>query len=317
VSPDSDGHRGRPGVLLARVVGVESVSLSHSSSVPRLLPPVRRVPRQALRGTVGAMLLRASKWLLVGALVSRIASVAAIVVISRLLLPRELGRLTLALTAVTLLAGLSCSGLVLGVARQVAETRREDPMAAGRYLGVTILLTTLAGLAVTIGYLLAARTFCALILRDASLPRLGTGFLGCRRHDCAQCLASERLDRTGGVCRDRRLAGAAWIRDGRRVDLWGECRRCARGAAGDSHRSTGGGVADARTSAQGGLETGTSSLAPPRWDGTAESRASADHRSRRALQVAKRCVSPRPFSTKTTIEVPTRSTSGWVSKNAT
>jgi O-antigen/teichoic acid export membrane protein len=121
---------------------------------------------------VGALLLRASGWLFVGALLSRVASVAAIVVVSRLLLPRELGRLTLVQTAITLLAGLSGCGLVLGVARQVAETRHNDPPAAGRYLGVTILLTAMAGLAVTIAYLLTARTFCAWILRDASLRDL-------------------------------------------------------------------------------------------------------------------------------------------------
>jgi O-antigen/teichoic acid export membrane protein len=123
-------------------------------------------------GSVGRLLLRASGWLVAGALISRLATAAAAVVVSRLLMPRELGRLTLIQTAIALLAGLAGSAWVLGVARQVAETRQLDPRAAGRYLGVTVLLTAITGLAVTIIYLLTARTFCAWILRDASLRGL-------------------------------------------------------------------------------------------------------------------------------------------------
>ena len=145
----------------------------------RLIRLARRAPPQAT-GTpgysagaswpVGSLLVPASSWLFLGAALSRVASVAATVVLARVLVPRDLGRLTLLQTAVTLLAGLSGSGLVLGVTRQVAETRLKDAARAGRFCwGRVAADGGLVSGRITGVYLLFGDTFCSAVLRDSSL----------------------------------------------------------------------------------------------------------------------------------------------------
>lgn len=91
-------------------------------------------------------------------------AVVATVVLTRILIPREFGRLALMQYLVTFLAGLAGAGLSLAVTRQVAATRTQDPLAAGRYVGVTIVLTVLGTLVVL--------AVCVL------LPRLVSELLG-------------------------------------------------------------------------------------------------------------------------------------------
>jgi O-antigen/teichoic acid export membrane protein len=112
--------------------------------------------------------------LLLGASLSRAATLAASVVVARIVAPAQFGQLTLMQTAVTLLSGLAGLGLVLAITRQVAEARTSDRELAGRYLGSALVLTVLGSVIVT-GVFLAGRTFFAgALLNDRDLTALIT-----------------------------------------------------------------------------------------------------------------------------------------------
>lgn len=128
--------------------------------------------RRALAGLAFPGLLRSSGWVLFGSATTRAAMLAASVLVARIIAPSEFGKLTLALTAITLLSGLAGMGLGLALTRQVAEVRTTDPRTAGRYIGSALVLTVLGGVLVA-AVLLAARSFFAnLLLQDRRLGSL-------------------------------------------------------------------------------------------------------------------------------------------------
>ncbi len=138
----------------------------------------RLSPLRAISGLGFPGLLTSSGWVLVGAGVSRGATLLASVLVARLIVPAQFGRLTLVLSAITLLAGLAGLGLTLALTRQVAEAKTAQPRAAGRYVGSVIVLTTAVGLAIALAILvgrgaiaqalLQSRTFGSLIAASAA-----------------------------------------------------------------------------------------------------------------------------------------------------
>ena len=68
-------------------------------------------PLRVVRGLASHGLLRSSGWLLFGASLARAATLAASVVVARIVAPAQFGQLTLIQTAVTLLSGLAASAV--------------------------------------------------------------------------------------------------------------------------------------------------------------------------------------------------------------
>src|ERR1700736_1216275 len=97
---------------------------------------------RAVSGLMFPGLLRSSGWVLLGTGISGIATLLASVVVARLIAPGAFGKLTIALTTITLLAGLAGLGLTLAITRRVAEVKADQPALAGRYIGAVIVLTT-------------------------------------------------------------------------------------------------------------------------------------------------------------------------------
>jgi O-antigen/teichoic acid export membrane protein len=138
-----------------------------------MVPGVNRPPlRRAISGLAFPGLLRSSGWVLFGAGVSRGATLLASVLVARLIVPDEFGRLTLTLSAVTLLAGFAGLGLTLALTRQVAEAKTTQPRVAGRYIGSVILLTAAVGLAMAVAIALGRAPIAQTLLQSRAFGSL-------------------------------------------------------------------------------------------------------------------------------------------------
>lgn len=123
-------------------------------------------------------MVRASGWVLLGAAVGRVATLIASLLVARMVAPDDFGKLTLMLTAITLLSGLAGMGLGLAATRQVAEARAARPDDAARYLGSVLVLTVAGGVAVSVALLLESNLFAGAILGDDRLGGLVTASAG-------------------------------------------------------------------------------------------------------------------------------------------
>lgn len=131
-------------------------------------PPLPR----AISGLAFPGLLSSSGWVLVGAGLSRGTTLLASVLVARLIVPDQFGRLTLVLSAVTLLAGFAGLGLTLALTRQVAEARTARPRLAGRYIGSAVALTTAVGTAIAMVIALARDPIAQALLQNRALSSL-------------------------------------------------------------------------------------------------------------------------------------------------
>jgi O-antigen/teichoic acid export membrane protein len=138
-----------------------------------MVPGVNRPPlRRAISGLAFPGLLTSSGWVLVGAGVSRGATLLASVLVARLIVPNQFGRLMLVLSAVTLLAGFAGLGLTLALTRQVAEAKTARPRVAGRYIGSVIVLTAAMGLAMTVAIVLGRVPIAQALLQNRAFGSL-------------------------------------------------------------------------------------------------------------------------------------------------
>lgn len=103
---------------------------------------------------------------------SRGATLLASVLVARLIVPDQFGRLMLVLSAVTLLAGFAGLGLTLALTRQVAEAKTARPRVAGRYIGSVVVLTAVVGLAMTVAIVLGRAPIAQALLRDRAFGSL-------------------------------------------------------------------------------------------------------------------------------------------------
>jgi O-antigen/teichoic acid export membrane protein len=123
-------------------------------------------------GPVATRVARGTAWSMVGSVVVQALTTAAIIWAGRLLGPGGLGRLALLQVTFGMLASLTGAGMAATVVRLIAENRRKDPDAAGRILGLSLLLYP--GLAVLAGAALAAAApWVASVVLDA--PDLTVG----------------------------------------------------------------------------------------------------------------------------------------------
>jgi O-antigen/teichoic acid export membrane protein len=129
-------------------------------------------PRRAISGLTFPGLLTSSGWVLVGGGVSRGATLLASVLVARLIVPGQFGRLMLVLSTVALLAGFAGLGLTLALTRQVAETKTARPQAAGRYIGSVIALTASVGMAMAMAIVLLRAPIAQLLLQNRALGSL-------------------------------------------------------------------------------------------------------------------------------------------------
>jgi O-antigen/teichoic acid export membrane protein len=129
-------------------------------------------PRRAISGLTFPGLLTSSGWVLVGGGVSRGATLLASVLVARLIVPGQFGRLMLVLSTVALLAGFAGLGLTLALTRQVAEAKTARPQAAGRYIGSVIALTAAVGTAMAIAIVLLRAPIAQLLLQNRALGSL-------------------------------------------------------------------------------------------------------------------------------------------------
>jgi len=167
----------------------------------------RPSPRRAVSGLAFPGLLTSSGWVLVGA-VSRGATLLASVLVARLIVPNQFGRLSLVLSAVTLLAGFAGLGLSLALTRQVAETRIAQPRVAGRYIGSVIVLTVAVGLAMTVAILLARAPIAQALLQNRAF---GSLIAASAAAVLFTALNSTLQGALTGLEAFRRLAVAQWI----------------------------------------------------------------------------------------------------------
>jgi O-antigen/teichoic acid export membrane protein len=128
--------------------------------------------RNAIRGLAFPGLLRSSGWVLVGAIVARGSTLVGGIVVARIISPSDFGKMTVMLTAVTLMSGIAGLGLGLAIARQVAESRAARPQAAGRYVGSALTITATGGVLVAAVLLLARPLFAGALLQDRQLTGL-------------------------------------------------------------------------------------------------------------------------------------------------
>jgi O-antigen/teichoic acid export membrane protein len=128
--------------------------------------------RKAIRGLAFPGLLRSSGWVLMGAVVARGSTLVASIVVARIISPSDFGKMTVMLTAVTLMSGIAGLGLGLAIARQVAESRAARPDSAGRYVGSAITLALTGGIVVVAILLLGRTLFASALLQDSRLDGL-------------------------------------------------------------------------------------------------------------------------------------------------
>ena len=137
-----------------------------------MVPAVTHQPlRRAISGLAFPGLLTSSGWVLIGAL-SRGATLLASVLVARLIVPDQFGRLMLALSAVTLLAGIAGQGLTLALTRQVAEAKTTRPRMAGRYIGSVLVLTLVAGSAMAAAMVLGRTPLAQALLQSRAYGSL-------------------------------------------------------------------------------------------------------------------------------------------------
>jgi O-antigen/teichoic acid export membrane protein len=115
---------------------------------------------------------RAAAVLVIGTALGRLATLAATVAVSRLVVAEQFGQLALMQTAIVLFAGLSGLGLSIAVTRQVAATRLFDPAAVGRYIGSALAISLSAGAVTTLVWLGAHGPIADAVLRSESLSNL-------------------------------------------------------------------------------------------------------------------------------------------------
>jgi O-antigen/teichoic acid export membrane protein len=128
--------------------------------------------RNAIGGLAAPGLMRSSGWVLVGSVLARGSTLVAGIVVARIIDPTAFGKMTVMLTAVTLLSGVAGLGLGLAIARQVAESRTTEPDAAGRYAGSALALTAAGGIAVGAALVLAKGPVAGALLQDRNLDGL-------------------------------------------------------------------------------------------------------------------------------------------------
>ncbi len=123
-------------------------------------------------GPVATRVARGTAWSMVGSVVVQALTTAAIIWAGRLLGPGGLGRFALLQVTFGMLASLTGAGMAATVVRLIAENRRKDPAAAGRILGLSLLLYP--GLAMLAGIALAAGApWVAAVVRAAPELTLG------------------------------------------------------------------------------------------------------------------------------------------------
>lgn len=170
-----------------------------------------RTAARALRGLTSDGLLRSSGWLLIGATLSRGATLAASIAVARIIAPADFGKLTLMQTGVALLGGLGGLGLALAVTRQVAESRTADPRTAGGYIGTALLLTLTGGLVITAAFVGARTFFAGLLLHDQALTMFITASAAAVLFTA---LTSAIQGALTGLEAFRSLAVAQWVQGG-------------------------------------------------------------------------------------------------------
>lgn len=138
-----------------------------ASQTPGRAPLSRLLQRRTVSELAGRGLLSSSMWVLVGGGISRGGTLLASIVVARLILPDEFGRLTLAITSVTLLSGLAGLGLSLAITRQVAETRSARPLLAGRYIGAVVAITGAVALLLAVVILAFRSPIAEFLFKDA------------------------------------------------------------------------------------------------------------------------------------------------------
>jgi O-antigen/teichoic acid export membrane protein len=140
--------------------------------------------------------------------VSRGGTLLASVLVARLIVPEQFGRLTLVLSAVTLLAGFAGLGLTLALTRQVAEAKTAQPHVAGRYIGSVIALTAAAGLAMTVAILLGRAPIAQALLQNRAFSSLIAASAAAVLFTALNSTIQGALT---GLEAFRRLAAAQWI----------------------------------------------------------------------------------------------------------
>ena len=153
-------------------------------------------------------LLASSVWVLIGTGVSGLATLVSSVFVARLIVPVAFGKLTVALTAVTLLAGLAGLGLTLAITRRVAEVKGDRPSLAGRYIGSVLALTCVAGVGMALVLALARVPIARALLQDrgyASLIEASSVAV------LAMALNSAIQASLTGLEAFRQFAGAQWL----------------------------------------------------------------------------------------------------------
>src|SRR5437588_3101504 len=153
-------------------------------------------------------LLASSGWVLIGTGVSGLATLVSSVFVARLIVPVAFGKLTVALTAVTLLAGLAGLGLTLAITRRVAEVKGDRPSLAGRYIGSVLALTCVAGVGMALVLALARVPIARALLQDrgyASLIEASSVAV------LAMALNSAIQASLTGLEAFRQFAGAQWL----------------------------------------------------------------------------------------------------------
>ena len=168
---------------------------------------IRPSARRAISGLAFPGLLTSSGWVLVGA-VNRGATLLASVLVARLIVPDQFGRLMLVLSAVTLLAGFAGLGLTLALTRQVAEAKTARPRVAGRYIGSVIVLTAAVGLAMTVAIVLGRAPIAQALLQNRAF---GSLIAAAAAAVLFTALNSTMQGALTGLESFRRLAAAQWI----------------------------------------------------------------------------------------------------------
>ncbi|MGI8549397.1 MAG: oligosaccharide flippase family protein, partial [Dehalococcoidia bacterium] len=141
---------------------------------------IKRVAARFQGDSVRARFLSGAFWSLVGAVASRAPTLVGSIVAARVLGIKGFGELGIVQSTVLLFGTFAGLGLGLTATKTVAEYRVNAPDRAGRHIGLSIITTLLAGLAMALPFISLARWLAMNMLSAPNLTRdlqVGAGLL--------------------------------------------------------------------------------------------------------------------------------------------
>ena len=131
-------------------------ALEMTSGRDRLRERWTRLRARVLGDGLAGRLVRGSLWSVVGIGISRTLTMAAAILVARMMGKEKFGEFGIVRTTVDMFGTLAGLGLALTASKHVAEYRQSDPKRAGDILGISSAIATVSGAIMTVALFLAS-----------------------------------------------------------------------------------------------------------------------------------------------------------------